>query len=255
MLSGGLKMKKTTLRMKILSVMLCTGLILSSTSLTFAEVTKNGNANEKIVSSMDFKASVNKQKIKEARRAEMKVTLIVVIKESVSSKIITQAEGDKVLEYVNAKFEKRSGGHKKEKCDGAKGGLFQDLVTDGILTQHKSDALSEKMYIKKTEIKIAETKKGLNILVVNKVLTIQQSSKVEKAIMAKHAERKEIYKKMKGMSEKDRKEYMKKIKSTKTDTMKVLIDNGTLTKEQVIEIQKVLPQLVAMVINSHHGNI
>ena len=60
--------------------------------------------------------------------------------------------------------------------------------------------------------------------------------------MAKHAERKEIYKKMKDMSEKERKDYMKKIKSTKVSPMKVLIDNGTITKEQEIEIQKVLPQ-------------
>ena len=42
---------------------------------------------------------------------------------------------------------------KDGKCEGAKGGLFNDLVTEGILTQEKSDALREKMYIKNTETK------------------------------------------------------------------------------------------------------
>ncbi len=40
----------------------------------------------------------------------MKVTLEIVVKESVASKAITKAEGDKVLEYANAeKPEKRRG--------------------------------------------------------------------------------------------------------------------------------------------------
>ena len=37
---------------------------------------------------------------------------------------------------------------------------------------------------------------------------------------------------MKNMSENERKDYMEKNKSTKVSPMKVLIDNGTITKEQ-----------------------
>ena len=46
---------------------------------------------------------------------------------------------------------------------------------------------------------------------------------------------------MKDMSEKDKKDYMKKNKSNKVNPMKVLVDNGTITKEQEKEIQKILP--------------
>ena len=173
-----------------------------------------------------------------------------------SSKIITKTEGDKVLEYVNSKSMKNRGEFrkdkkcKKEKCGGEKGGLFNDLVTEGILTQKKSDALKKSMYIKVTEIRTAEFKKGMNILVIKKVLTLDQSNKVNSSIMSAQVQRKEMFKKMKGMSEKERESYMKKMENTKVSPMKVLIDNGTITKEQETEIQKLLPQ------HNHggHGN-
>ncbi len=124
------------------------------------------------------------------------------------------------------------------------------MVTEGILTQEKSDALKEKMYVKNTELRTIEMKKGLNTLVVKKVITIEQSNKVEKAIITKDAERKENYKKMKDMSENERKAYMKKMKINIVSPMKELIDNGTITKEQEKEIQKVLPHYN----HGHHGH-
>ena len=243
-------MKNTSLRIKILSGMLCTGLAFSGANLTFAATENNVSVGNVAATSMDFKDAANNKKQAQAHHAEMKVTLEIVIKESIASNIITKAEGDNVLEYVNTKSEKTRGEHKKGKCDGTKGGLFNDLVTEGILTQEKSDALRKSMYVKKTEIKTIEMKKGLDILVVKKVLTIEQSNKVEKAINAKQVERKETYKKMKDMSESERKAYMKKMKSTNARPTKALIDNGTITKEQEIEIQKVLPHHNHV----HHGH-
>lgn len=223
-------MKNTSLRIKILSGMLCTGLAFSSTAITFASVNNNDSAR---VTSMNFKCSEHDKRGDESRHKEMKITLEVVIKESVSSNAITKAEGDKVLKYVNTS-ENNSGG--------AKEGLFKGLVTEGILTKEKSDILREKMYVKNAEIQIVEVRKGLNILVVKKVITMEQSNKVQKVIKAKHFERKEMFKKMKDMNEAERKAYMKKMENTKVSPMKALIDDGTITKEQEIEIQKVLPQ-------------
>lgn len=245
-------MKNTSLRIKILSGMLCTGLVFSGANLTFA-ATKNNSSVSKVTTatSMDFKDSANKKKEAKAHRAQMKVTLEIVVKESVASKAITKAEGDKVLEYANAKGLKRGEEHKKSKKEkGAKGGLFSDLVAEGILTQEKSDVLKKNMYVKKTELKTIEMKKGLNSLVVKKVITIDQSNKVEKAIKTKDAERKDNYKKMKDMTEAERKAYMKKMKITIVSPTKELVDNGTITKEQDVEIQKVLPQHN----RCHHGH-
>jgi hypothetical protein len=249
-------MKNTSLRIKILSGMLCTGLVLSGTNLSFAAVNPNGGLNEKVATNMSFKFPMGNKKVEEARLTEMKAILEAVIKDSVKSKIITQTEGDRVLEYANLKADKKCADHKedkkckKEKCGEAKGGLFNDLVIAGILTQEKSDALRQRMYVKKTEIRTAELQKGLKTLVANKVLTMEQSNKVQEAILARDAERKENYKIMKNMSKKERKAYMKKIKSNKVNPMKVLIDKGIITKEQEKEIQKILPHYA----HGHHGH-
>jgi len=240
-------MKKKFLKMKIVCGMLCTGLAISGASISFAAVKDNGSANMKLASSMDIKVPMEKAKVKEARQAEMKATLEAVIKESVASSIITQTEGDKVLEYVKSKSQKKTVENNRDKkckdgkCEGARGGLFKDLVTDSVLTQDKSNALREKMFIKNTELKNEKIQVGLNTLVTSKVLTVAQSVKVKEAIMARDAERKENYKKMKDMNESERVEYMKKNKISKVSPMKVLVDNGTITKSQAKEIQKILP--------------
>ncbi|MBK5243237.1 hypothetical protein [Clostridium sp.] len=203
-------MKKTSLRMKILSGMLCTGLALSSTSISFAAVRDSGNLNEKLATSMDFKVTVDKEKTEQVRHAEMKGTLEDVIKESVQLNVITADEGKRILDHVATKSDKRSGDDNECKnCKGNKGGLFNELVTEKILTQEKSDALKEKMHLKKTEIRAEELQNSLNILVVNKVLTPDQKEKVKKAIMTNDAKRKENYLKMKDMNEKEKKAYNK----------------------------------------------
>jgi len=234
-------LKNTSLRIKILSGMLCTGLAFSSTGITFASVKNNDITSDKCVTSMNCKCRDNDKNADESRHKEMKIAFEIVIKESVSSKVITKAEGDKVLKYVNAP---------KENSENAKGGLFKDLVNQGILTEGKSDALREKMYVKTSEMQTVQLKKSLNILVGKKVITIDQSNKVQIVIKERHAQRKEMFKKMKNMNEAERKAYMKKMESTKVSPMKALIDNGTLTKEQEIEIQKVLPQHN----HGHHGH-
>ncbi|MGH4119436.1 hypothetical protein [Clostridium sp.] len=244
-------MEKTSLRMKILSGMLCTGLALSSTSITFAAVRESSNLNEKLATSMSFKVTVDNEKAKEARHADMEGTLEGVIKESVQSGIITADEGKRVLDHVATKSDKRSGDNSECKnCKGEKGGFFNELVTEKILTQEKSDALKEKMHLKKTEIRAAELRQSLNILVVNKVLTPEQKEKVEKAIMANYAQRKENYSKMKDMTKAEKKAYKKEMKKNKKSPLKALIDNGTITKDQEKEIQKILPHHK----HGHHDN-
>lgn len=233
-------MKKTSLRMKILSATLCTGLALSSTSVSFAAVTQSGSLNEVVATSMDFKVTVDKEE--QERSAEMKGTLEIVIKEAVLANTITGDEGNKVLEYAATRSEKRSGeGKDCKNCKEEKGGFFNELVVDKILTQEKSDALRDRMHLKKTEIRSEQLQKGLNILVDKKVLTPEQKEKVKKAIMENDAQRKENYSKMKGMTNDQIKDHKKEMKKSKINPMKALIENGTITKEQDKEIQKILP--------------
>jgi hypothetical protein len=238
-------MKNKSLRMKILSGILCSGLAFSTSSVTFATINSNGCKDEKVATSINFTNLVETEKPNETRSKEMRSTLEAVIKDSIGANIITQTEGDKVLEYVAAKHDKRSEDNKKAE----KGGLFENLVNDGILTKEKSETLKEKMHTKKTELKSEQLKKGLDTLVASKVLTAQQRDKVKEALDAGDAARSENYKKMKHMSKKEKKAHMKKMKKSNVNSMKALLDNGTITKEQEVEIQKIIPHYN----NGKHG--
>jgi DNA mismatch repair ATPase MutL len=235
-------MKNLSLRMKVLSGVLCAGLTFSGTNISFAAVKQEGDA-KVFVTSMNATVPMDKEKVEESSQPRRTDTFEALIKESVDSKDITRDEGDKVLKYVAEKVEKKCGDNekcKKERGDHGKGGLFNELVTEGILTKEKSEVLREKMHAKGVKIKTEELQKGLTTLVDNKVLTIEQRSKVEEAIMAKYAQRKEEFKKMRTMNEKEREEHIKKIRDTEVDPMKELVDKGTITKDQMKEIKKVL---------------
>lgn len=236
-------MKNLSLRMKVLSGVLCAGLTFSGTNITFAAVKPEGNAKVNFVTSMKATAPMDKEKVEDSAQTKRADTFEDLIKESVEAKDITRDEGDKVLKYVAEKVEKKCGDNekcKKERGDHGKGGLFNELVTEGILTKEKSEVLRDKMHAKGVKIKTEELQKGLTTLVDNKVLTIEQKSKVEEAIMAKYAQRKEEFKKMRTMNEKEREDHMKKIRDTEVDPMKELVEKGTITKDQMKEIKKVL---------------
>ena len=123
-------MKSTSLKIKILSGMLSVGIALSGTITVLGTVKDNVGRDKKVVTNINFKHSASDKKAAKTHRAQMKATLTIVIKESVSSNIITKAEGDKVLKYVSVKSEKNHVDHKnkktgeKEKYDGSKGGLL-----------------------------------------------------------------------------------------------------------------------------------
>jgi hypothetical protein len=237
-------MKNKSLRIKILSGMLSTGLVLSASTFSFAAERQVYSTRENFATSMDIKVPVEKCKEVEQRHAKMKVAFEVVIKESIEEKVITKDEGDKVLKYMAEKFEKKY--EDKKDCKKArdhkeKAGLFNELVSEGILTKEKADALREKMYIKKSDMRNEEIQKGLNTLVENKVLTSDQSKKVAQAIKVAQEEKKENFKRMKELSETEKQEFMKKMRYSKVNPLKALVEDGTITKEQEIEIQKILP--------------
>ena len=151
-----LQMKNLSLRMKVLSGVLCAGLTFSGTNISLAAVKQEGNTEVKFVTSMNATVPMDKEKVEDSSQPKRPDTFEALIKESVEAKDITRDEGDKVLKYVAEKVEKKCGDNekcKKERGTHEKGGLFNELVTEGILTKEKSEMLREKMHAKGVKIK------------------------------------------------------------------------------------------------------
>lgn len=235
-------MKNKLIKTKILTGVMVGAMVLSTTTLSFAAVNNDKGTKQKTGSRTEYNTHINKKNFKAQKQAEMEATLEAVLKESVRSNIITQAESDKILAFENTKAKERAQGlgSKQQGKDG-KHGLFEDLVKEGILTQVKADAIRAKMHAKRQEIRIQKLEDGLKTLVNNKKITQDQADKIEESIKSNNAYRKAEFEKIKNMTEEQRKAYMESAKKTKINPIKALVDDGTITKDQLEDIMSILP--------------
>lgn len=256
-----MKSSKLSLKAKILCGVLAGGVILSAGSSAFAasENASDSTQNSKI----EHRISMDRNKFNKDKMEEMNKVFESVLQEAVSSKIITQDESNKIKAYTDKKAEEakqfmqqRKQVEQKEtnkapkdrKIDRAgkigkegKGGLFAELVNEGILTQEKANILREKVNEKTKALREAKLKEDLSKLVTNKTLTQDQANKIEAAIKAENDARKADFEKIKNMTEEQRRKYMESKKNSYKDPIKSLIENKTITEAQGKEVRKILP--------------
>jgi hypothetical protein len=161
------------------------------------------------------------------------------IKEAVTSKIITEAESDKILAYETSKApkiptrekhvkgEKLVKGEKPEKAD-----LFVELVAEKILTQKKADALKTSMEAKMKAQRQVDLNTKINVFVTDKTITKAQATKVIAAINADEVTKKVARDKARTMTETERKTYMDSLRGNEVGPLKALVTDKTITQAQ-----------------------
>lgn len=188
-----------------------------------------------------------------------------ILSEMVKDGTLTQSEADKVTAYQKEKQksmkteiekakkmteEERKNYFSTKKAAGQD--FFAELVSKGIITQAKADAIKARVQLKKQEMKTArlnEIKSQLGTLVTKGTITQTQADKVIEYLNQNAGSKCRIGKskisdadkeKINNMTEEERKAYFEKIKGEKGSFLKELVDNGTLTQEQADEIGKVI---------------
>jgi hypothetical protein len=212
-------MKRITLKTKIITALLTGGIILSSASLAFAATAKPLNIDGKPPLKNEFRQP----------KAELEATL----KLAVSSNIITQTESDKILAYENSKIRPTD---KKDNTTQKKPDRFKELVSNGILTQAKADALKASEQIQRDTKRQQDLDANLIKLVTDKTITQDQSDKIKNALVKDEAEKKANFEKTKAMTDEERKTYMDNNKATHINPLKSLVDNGTITQAQADKV-------------------
>lgn len=132
---------------------------------------------------------------------------------------------------------------RKAQCTGLKGqktGPFSEAVTQGIITQEQATAIQEAMQAKNSEQRQANMTSKLQDLVSNGTLTSTQSDAILTQINSLTQERQTEMDKIKTMTQEEHKAYLQANRPQKTDMMKSLVDNGTLTQEQATAVQEAL---------------
>ncbi|MCY6353826.1 hypothetical protein [Clostridium sp. ZS2-4] len=264
-----MKSSKLSLKAKILCGVLAGGVVLSAGSSAFAvsENASDSTQNLKI----EHRIPMNRDKFNKDKMEERNKIFESVLQEAVKSNTITQDESNKIKAYTDKKAEEAKQFMQERKKEGkkednkapkdrkinkagkigkeGKGGLFAELVNEGILTQEKADILREKMQDKTKALRDARLKEELSKLVENKTLTQEQADKIAAAIKTANDARKADFEKIKDMTDEERREYMKGIKDSYKDPLKTLVENGTITEVQEKEVRKILHGYK----NKHHA--
>ena len=212
-------MKSISLKTKIITGLITGGMLLSSVSLALATTNKQASTTGNTSFKNEFK--------------QQKGNLEAALKLGVSSNIITQAESDKILAYENSKI-KTVGNKEKNKME--KTDLYSELVTSGILTQAKADALKASEQIQREAERKLELSTKLAKLVTDKTITQDQSDKIKTALINEEAIVKANSEKIKAMTEEQRKAYMEANKASHVNPLKALVDNGTITQAQADKV-------------------
>lgn len=190
-------MKNLYVQNKIITAVLTGGILLSCSGFTLAASSSGVSSTKPATTKTQYKLQAYKHGCGNGREI-----LETTLKESVSSKLITQQESDKVTAYFNSL---------ENKNNTPRADPFKELVSKGILTQQKSDAIKANMKNKFITMRNQNIQNQLNALVSNKTLTKEQASKIQEAIQSK---------------------YM--------DPLKPLVDDKTISQKQANEVHKAL---------------
>lgn len=159
------------------------------------------------------------------------------LNELINEKVITKEKADNILSYVreNAKDSKIN----NRKLEN----LFGEMVEKKILTEEEAEAIRERNGEKIFLLKKDEISKKLDELVKNNTITQEQKKCFMDKLDKAHSGRKEIYKKLKGMSEKERKEYIEKNNLHRKDIIDEMLKENIINESQAESMRKSMPKL------------
>ena len=144
------------------------------------------------------------------------------IKEAVTSKIITEAESDKILAYETSKAPKIPTREKHVKGE---------KLVKGEKPE-KADALKTSMEAKMKAQRQVDLNTKINVFVTDKTITKAQATKVIAAINADEVTKKVARDKARTMTETERKTYMDSLRGNEVGPLKALVTDKTITQAQ-----------------------
>ncbi|MBE6066450.1 MAG: hypothetical protein E7211_01960 [Clostridium lundense] len=251
------------MRSKKLIVKVMTGLIAAGLSLS-AMVSVSAATND--ASENTTKPAVTKQN-KANKRGFLSENIKTKLDSFVKAGTITQAQEDKIIEFVNGKNEEKKVEMEKVKKmteeqrkvyfetnkSKEKTNLFDELVSKGIINQSQADKLKASLPEKKglgkgmehgRKLNAEGLKTTLDTLVKSGKLTQAKEDKIISFMQDREEARKAEMEKVKNMAEDERKAYFESQKDTeRIDMFKELVDNGTLTQTDVDAIKAAMPKM------------
>lgn len=205
-------MNKMSLKTKVITGLIAGGILISSTSLCFAAANSNTNTKANSIKTQTMEGRGHRGGNTEDKKAAMDTQL----KAAVSANIITQEESTKITDFLTANTPAADKGSRD---------LFADLVSKGILTQVKADALKANFDTQRVAEMTQNLETDLKTFVTDKTITQDQADKVKATLIANMPKERPT---------------ADTAKTEPVNPLKVLVDNGTITQGQADKLSSVL---------------
>ncbi|CAH2212282.1 hypothetical protein [Tepidibacter aestuarii] len=184
-----------------------------------------------------MKVDLNKQKHEER------------INKLVEYGIITQEEADKIKDFQEQKRAKMQEATKdmtkeekfeymKQNKPENKGGIFAELVEQGLLTQQRADEIQDKMHQMKEDLNKQKHEERINKLVEDGIITQDEADKWTDFRDKKAEERQVEMEKIKDMTQEERKEYFKENHKEKGEGLTELVEAGIISQDTADKIKE-----------------
>lgn len=209
------------------------GLIIGATILSIGASThvKSAHAFEEESSKATISASV-------CRKGKSGKLLKKSVNDLVKEGVLTKEKADNVLSYVKKNKDKdkdkdnKEGHHK----------LFESMVNEKIITQVEADAIREKKYENIMILKKEKITKSLKGLVKDNKITQEQADKFMEKFEKKSNERRELHKKLRGMTKEKKKEYLDQNKLKGKSVIEEMVEEKIITENQAEAIKEAMPK-------------
>lgn len=224
-------------------------IVILSTSLICAKSFRVKNNSVMVYNNQEDE---NKKTLKCKNCEEKKAALDKLVKD----KTITQAQEDKIIEYINEKKEKRiieknkikdmTEAERKEylsKKQRNNSVFLTELVDKGVITKTQAAAVKKvlpRRHEKKHFKSMEEINNDLNKLVESQTITKDQEDKIIEYINKRRNDKKAEFDKLKDMTEEEKKDYFKNNPRQGHDFMKELVDSKVIDENQAEAIKKAM---------------
>lgn len=144
-----------------------------------------------------------------------------------------QAEFDKIKAMTPEERKAAMDKMREENKDKPRTGLWEELVTNNVLTQAEADKIKTTLQTQGEAERAAKLTEAIASLVKAGTITDAQGDQIVAALQAADAERQALRAKLDGMTEEERQQYCEENKDKeRTNPLEALISAGTITEDQ-----------------------
>ncbi len=192
-----------------------------------------------------------------AERENGKDKIEKLVNELVEEGNLSEDKGDSILSFIEDKKaemeahmeemkdmtpEERREFIEKNREERPQGGIIEEMVDEGIITEEDGDLIRDKNEENMRELKQTQINNSLSPLVEEGIISQDVIDRFIELDEERHEERKAKFGKMRDMTKEERRDFLKENRGNRVSIIDQMVEEGTITEDQADAIRESLPR-------------